>query len=66
MSNTLRSGRRDFLKMAGAGTAAALMTPGVATAAPPQPSGTGPQAAGQAKTDTSAEDLGRDNRAERR
>ncbi|MEO6803867.1 MAG: hypothetical protein ABI197_11570 [Granulicella sp.] len=35
MSNTLRSGRRDFLKMAGAGTAAAMMTTGVASAAGP-------------------------------
>ena len=35
MSNPLRSGRRDFLKMAGAGTAAALMTTGVASATAP-------------------------------
>jgi hypothetical protein len=35
MSNTLRSGRREFLKIAGAGTAAALMTTGVASGTTP-------------------------------
>ena len=35
MSNALRSGRRDFLKMAGTGAAAALMTTGVSSAAAP-------------------------------